>query len=65
MRSINEISKLKQQIPNKFQSAISKFQTSHWALLVIGSWNLKFICDLGFDIRLLRFPQIAKFLPND
>jgi hypothetical protein len=45
-----KIPKIKQQIPNKSQSTISKFQTSFWALLVIGDWNLSFICDLGFDI---------------
>jgi hypothetical protein len=30
--------------------------------LVFGDWNLRFICDVGFDIWLLGFPQTAKFL---
>ena len=28
----------------------------------IGNWSLKFICDLGFDLWLLRFLQTATFL---
>jgi hypothetical protein len=51
--------KPKQQIPNKSQSAISKFQTSRQPFWSIGDWNLKFICDLGFDIWLLGCPQTA------
>jgi len=62
IRSANEIPKLKQQIPNKSQSAISKFQIDRWLFWILGEWNLKFICHLGFELWLLRFPRTAKFL---